>query len=377
VVAHALAPGPGGQVATDHVLGVSVSTMALAGATVRRPVAATLDIGTGCGVQALLAADHSSRVVATDVNPRAVALATLTMGLNGVTHAAVRQGDLFAPVAGEAFGLIVANPPFVISPSRRYLFRDADHPVDDLGRALVRAAPAHLDEGGHCQLLASWAHVAGEDWQERLAAWFAGTGCDALVLAREVLDPGAHAVSWLRQTEPAAAWAPEYDAWMAYYEEQRIEAIGLGLVTMRRRDGGEGWFRVEQAPQDFAMPCGDHLGAVFELAAFLDTRPGDSLLAAPLRVAPDVVLDERAAPEPDGWAVTDRRLRQTAGLCREGVIDPSLAAIVAACDGTRPLGALLSDAADAAGADPTALAGAALPVVRRLVEQGFLLPSPE
>lgn len=375
VVAHDLPPGTDGEVATDHVLGVSASTMALAGATVRRPVAATLDLGTGCGVQALLAAAHSSRIVATDVNPRAVALATLTMELNGVTHAAVRQGDLFAPVAGETFGLVVANPPFVISPARRYLFRDADHPVDELGRALVRAAPAHLDEGGHCQLLASWAHVAGEDWHERLAGWFAGTGCDALVLAREVLDPGAHAVSWLRQTESAAAWAAEYDAWMAYYEEQRIEAIGLGLVTMRRRAGGEGWFRVEQAPQDFAMPCGDHLGAAFELAAFLDAHPADALLAATLRVAPDVVLDERAAPEPEGWAVTDRRLRQTAGLCREGAVDPSMAAIVAACDGARPLGTLLADAAGSAGTDPAVLARAALPLIRRLVEQGFLLPA--
>jgi hypothetical protein len=52
-----------------------------------------------------------------------------------------------------------------------------------------------------------------------------------------------------------------------------------------------------------------------------------------------------------------------------------VAAIVAACDGSRPLGAVLAAAARSAGADAGTLARAALPVIRRLVEQGFLLPA--
>ncbi len=79
-------PGPSGAVAADHVLGVSASTAALAGATIRRPIDAAFDLGTGCGVQAVHAAAHSARVVASDVNPRAVALATLTMELNDLTQ---------------------------------------------------------------------------------------------------------------------------------------------------------------------------------------------------------------------------------------------------------------------------------------------------
>jgi hypothetical protein len=375
VVAHDRTPRAGASLAADHVIGVSTSSMALAGATVRRPGVSTLDIGTGCGVQALFASPHSERVVASDLNLRAAALATLTMELNGVDNVDVRTGDMLEPVAAEAFGLVVANPPFVISPSGRYLFRDAAAPVDELCRTLVRSVPAHVVDGGHFQCLASWAHIAGEDWRERLAGWFAGTGCDALVLVREALDPAAHAASWLRQTEAPDRWEPEYDRWMAYYEHHRIEAIGLGLVTMRRRAGGEGWFRVEEAAQDFAMPCGDHIGAAFELADFLAAHEGDALAAARLRVAPDVVLDERAQPGDAGWSVTDRRLRQTAGLCREGEVDGAVAAIVAACDGSRPLAAVLGEAARSAGADAGAVARAALPVIRRLVESGFLLPA--
>jgi hypothetical protein len=382
MVAHDLPAGAtGAPLAPDHVLGISASTRALAGTTVRRPVGATLDIGTGCGVQALFASRHSDRVVATDLNPRAVAMARLTMALNGLEGDGaggvdVRHGDLLAPVAGETFGLVVANPPFVISPSQRYLFRDTGHPIDGLGRELVRTVPAHLDAGGHFQCLASWVHVAGDDWRERLHGWFAGTGCDALVLCREVLDPSAHAANWLRQTEPPERWEPEYDRWMAYYEHHHIEAIGLGLVSMRRRDdGNDGWVGIERAEQDFAMPCGDHLGAAFELADFVAAHAGDRLAGAHLRVAPDVVLDERAGPVDGGWGVTDRRLRQTAGLCREGEVDGAVAAIVAGCDGTRSLADVLAAAAPDVGVPPEALTSAALPLIRRLVEQGFLLPA--
>jgi hypothetical protein len=367
-------PGPSGAVGADHVLGVSASSLALAGATIRRPIDGAFDLGTGCGIQAVHASDHSLRVIASDINPRAVAFATLTMELNDLAHITVRAGDRFDPVQRDRFDLIVANPPFVISPSRRYLFRDSDQPVDDLCRSIVRAAPDHLTEGGHCQLLASWAHVEGEDWQDRLEGWFAGTGCDALVLEREALEPAAHAASWLRQTERPERWRDEFDAWVAYGEAHRIEAIGFGLITMRRRRDGEPWFRAETATQDIVMPCGDHLGAAFELADFLHSHDDAALLDAVLGVAPDVVLDERAQPTPDGWAVATRQLRQTAGLGHQGDVDPGVAAIVGGCDGRRPLGAVLETAARDAGVESGDLTVAALPIVRRLVERAFLLP---
>jgi hypothetical protein len=368
-------PDPSGAVAADHVLGISASTAALAGATIRRPIEAAFDLGTGCGVQAVHAAAHSSRVIASDVNPRAVALATLTMELNGLRHVSVRLGDRFDPVAGEHFDLIVANPPFVISPSRRYLFRDSGLPVDEVSRSIVRAAPDHLATGGHCQLLASWAHVAGEDWRDRLAGWVEGTGCDAYVLQREALEPSAHATSWLRQTEQPDRWSDEFEEWMAYCEEHRIEAVGFGVITMRKRRDGPTWFRAEEAPQDIVMPCGDHLGAVFELADFLHALDDDQLLGTALAVAPDVVLDERARPTADGWTVTERRLRQTAALCHQGDVDPGVAAIVAACDGGRTLGEVLADVAMAADVSTADVGAAALPIIRRLIEQAFLLPS--
>ena len=374
LVAHDRA-GRSGAVATDHVLGVSASTAALAGVTIRRPIDAAFDLGTGCGVQAVHTAAHSRRVVASDVNRRAVALATLTVELNDLDHVSVRRGDRFDPVSGEQFDLIVSNPPYVISPLRRYLFRDSGLPVDDLCRSIVQAAPAHLNIGGHCQLLASWAHIAGEDWRQRVESWFVDAGCDAYVLEREALDPAAHAASWLRQTEQAGAWHDDFDAWMAYSEANRIEAIGFGVITMRKRDVGTPWLRAEEASQDFVMPCGDYLGAVFELADFLADADDERLLASVLAVAPDVVLDERRGHRAGGWMVIERQLRQTAGLCHFGEVDAGVVAIVAGCDGRRTLEDVLTEVADEAELEFAEVRAAAVPIVRRLVEQGFLLPA--
>src|SRR5438093_8510756 len=61
---------------SDCVLGIVPASETLAHLTVRRPAKRALDLGTGCGAQALLLARHSETVVAIDVNPRALAFAS-------------------------------------------------------------------------------------------------------------------------------------------------------------------------------------------------------------------------------------------------------------------------------------------------------------
>ncbi|HEY3486220.1 MAG TPA: methyltransferase, partial [Ilumatobacteraceae bacterium] len=368
-------PDRSGAVQPDHVVGVSASTVALAGATIRRPIDAAFDLGTGCGIQALHAADHSASVVASDLNQRAVACATLTMELNDIGHVSVRSGDRFEPVAGEQFDLIVSNPPFVISPSRRYLFRDSGLPLDEISRSVVGTAPQHLRDGGHCQLLASWAHVRGQDWEDRLAGWVVGKACDVLVLEREVLDPSEHAASWLRQTERPERWQDEYDAWLDDCAAHGVEGVGIGLISMRKRsDSSEPCFRAESAPQDVALDCGDHIGALFELADFLGHVDDAALLDVSFRVAPDVVFDERRTPDADGWSTVSRHLRQTAGLRHEGEVDDVIADVVGACNGDRTLRQVLATVCAERGLPDEELRAAALPIVRSLVGRAFVLP---
>ena len=80
------------------VLGVGGASTTLAGITVRTPVASALDLGTGSGIQALHAAQHATRVTATDLNPRALHFTALTLALSGAPEADLREGSLFEPV---------------------------------------------------------------------------------------------------------------------------------------------------------------------------------------------------------------------------------------------------------------------------------------
>src|SRR5581483_1738776 len=128
------------------VVGIGGGTRIVAALGIRRPGGSVVDLCTGSGALALLAAARGQRVIGVDLNTRALRLARLNAELNGREGIDWRQGDLYEPVAGERFVLVVANPPFVIAPGREFLFRDAEHDDDALSRAVVGGAGAHLRE---------------------------------------------------------------------------------------------------------------------------------------------------------------------------------------------------------------------------------------
>jgi methylase of polypeptide subunit release factors len=347
----------------DHVLGVGGASLTLAQATIRRPVASALDVGTGCGVQALHLSTHATRVTATDRNPRALALARATARLNGLDWDLV-EGDLLAPVAGRRYDLVVANPPFVVGPARDdYAYRDSGVAGDAVSEALIRGLDGVLADGGVGQVLANWVHVRDHDWRERVRGWL-GDGCDALVLQREVLDPAEYVATWQRDAGDTSAERAE--EWLDWFAANDVEAVGFGIVTVRRVPSGETpVVIVEDARQPFAQPIGPHLATWLDRVEAL--RRND-LSALRLRVADGVTLEQSAYVTADGWAVASQALQQHDGLRWRTELDPVGVALAGACDGTRPLAEVLAVIEAAYGVT----AAEALPAVRHLVERGFL-----
>jgi release factor glutamine methyltransferase len=75
-----------------------------------------LDLCTGSGAIAISLAKElpGAQVIATEVSPEAAAVARRNAERNEVAdRVEVRVGDLFGPVAGERFDLIVSNPPYI------------------------------------------------------------------------------------------------------------------------------------------------------------------------------------------------------------------------------------------------------------------------
>lgn len=362
--------GSGNRVGPDHVLGISSASSSLAQLTVRDEVGRALDLGTGCGVQALHLAGHAREVVATDVNERALAMTRLNAALNGVGFD-VRSGSLFEPVAGERFDLVVTNPPFVISPGtgERLVYRDSGLPGDEVVRRVVTEAPRHLAPGGRAQVLANWVHRKGEPWQDRISGWLEGSGCDAWVVQREVADLAEYVELWLKDAglHGAPDYTRRYDTWLSWFDDQQIEAIGFGWLNLRRVDRAP-VLHLEDWPFDFEHPLGGEVADRGRRTDFLAAHP--DLADARLVTRVDVRQETLGAPgEPDPETIV---LRQQRGMRRAHQADTVVAGFVGACDGDLTVGQVL----DALGTllDQEGLREEYADEVRGLVRDGFLLP---
>ncbi|WP_128375348.1 DUF7059 domain-containing protein [Streptomyces cavernae] len=366
----------GRQADADVVLGVGGASTTLAGITVRTPVSAALDLGTGSGIQALHAAQHATRVTATDLNPRALHITALTLALSGAQPADLREGSLFEPVGEERYDLIVSNPPFVISPGARLTYRDGGMSGDDLCRTLVQQAGEHLNEGGFAQFLANWQHVEGEDWQERLRSWVP-RGCDAWIVQREVQDVTQYAELWLRDAGDhrgdMTEYQAHYDAWLDEFEARKVRAIGFGWITLRRTDADEPSVTVEEWPHSVEQPLGDAVRAHFERVDYLRTHDDAALLADRFRLAAEIVQEQVGLPgaeDPEHVV-----LRQHRGMRRATKVDTVGAGFAGVCDGSLSAGRILDAIAQLMGEDPVLLRDRTPAQIRVLVEQGFLVPS--
>ncbi|MEJ3658727.1 methyltransferase [Actinomycetes bacterium KLBMP 9759] len=364
----------------EHVTGVGAASLTLAAATVRRRVRTLLDLGTGCGVQALHATRHAGAVTGTDLAPRALAMARATFALNDL-DVELLAGPWLEPVAGRRFDQIVSNPPFVPGPARvDYVYRDSGQGGDDALAALVTALPAHLEPGGVAQLLGSWLHVRGEDWPDRVRSWLPG-GVDAWVLQREVADPALHVGTWQRDAglELASPTArAQAGAWLDWLERERVEAIGFGLITLRRTDG-PGTVVFEDLTGAVDDPLGPEVEGWLDRVDWLRAHQNDdALLAARLAVAPSVVLERYAEPgtaDGDGWAEVGAAVARLDGPRWRHEVDEPAAALLAGCRGDLAMGELVDLLAFAHDRPADELVAATLPAVRELVRHGLLVPA--
>jgi methylase of polypeptide subunit release factors len=366
-------PGDGVPLPVDHVLGVGGASTTLAGAAVHRPVGTALDLGTGCGVQALHLSTHARHVTATDLSPRALRFAATTAALNGLEWELL-HGDATAPVEGRRFDQVVSNPPFVAGPgTATHAYRDSGRPGDALCAELAAAAPRLLNEGGTMQYLANWLHVAGQDWGERVAGWVAGTGLDAWIIQREVADPVSYVRLWLADAgqadDPARA-----AQWLDWFDAHKVEAIGFGLVSLRAAGHDDPVVRVEDLRQAVQPPLGDRVAEWFDRQDWLDSSM--DLLGTRYRAADGIALRQDAALGPEGWSVQRQVLALEGGLRWQEEVDPVALALVAGCDGSLPLRDQLSLLAVAHDVPEADLAAVAAPIVAHLVERGFLTPVP-
>lgn len=368
----AMRPGP---VRHDHVLGIGGASVSLAHAVIREPARRALDLGTGCGIQALHLDAHCDQIVATDTNQRALALAAATARLNGMSWD-LRRGSMFEPVAGERFDLIVSNPPFVVGTGALdFQYRDSGMAGDALCASLIEHVADHLEPGGTAQIMANWIVRDGHDWRDRVSGWLAGSGLHAWVVQREFADPVSYVSLWTSD----AGELPEDAArrggqWLDWFDAEDIAGVGMGMITLRAPRPGE-----RRAPDQVLeeitgadeMLTGPEVAAFFARREYLHDTSDEQLLATRLSTAP-VFLEEQSLPGPDGWQLVGAAVRRPGGPAAVLGVDEVSRAMLAGCRGEVPLGTLIDLLAAHHGVDSGALAEAALPVVREAIGRGIL-----
>ena len=367
----------GGPLPEDHVLGVGGASQTLAKLQLTWRGGVALDLGTGCGIQALRLRRLVPRVIATDISERALRFTRLNALLNDVDGIETRRGSLFDPVSDETFDRVASNPPFVITPRTAgvpaYEYRDAGLEGDALVAAVVSGVAFRLAPGGVAQSLGNWEYRRGGSGLDRVRDWI-DPSLDAWIIEREVLDPLAYAELWVRDggTVPGTpAYARLIDAWLDDFARRGVTGIGFGYVLLRRPLAGAPTLaRYERVAGGGESTFGPHLAACLEnhdRAALLDD---EGLASATLRVSPDVTEARHHRPGEESPSVIE--LRQGGGFARTIEVDSALAALVGACDGDLAVGALVDAIAQLLEVDAEDLRADVLPRVRELVVTGFL-----
>ncbi len=394
-----------------HVMGVGGASRTLASLARYERGQSVFDLGTGCGVHAIVAASRGAQATASDISLRALEFAKFNAELNGV-FVDVREGSLFAPVEGEQFDVVVSNPPFVITPGavRDVLgtmeYRDGGEAGDSLAKSVVRDVERHLRPGGRAWMLSNWEIPVPKEaqlappWFAHPQQWLEGTGLDAMVIQREHIGAEQYVEMWLRDggLRPGDAdFARTYAAWLNDFRARSVSAVGFGyllLGTARQlsetetpqrlgelqatQQSGEAEISsplAERAParmfQELRGAAPENLAAYFEPiweSRYLVDSP-EALLDARL-VQADLTEHRFYMPgEEEPWLI---KFTQLTGFGEEVQADTALAGFVSVCDGDLTVGQIIGALAQLLGAEDTELRDRTIPRVIEMIRFGML-----
>lgn len=230
-----LFPCYGGYIVTDHaakntainqVMWLWGESYILGGLVKRSPRRRTIDLGTGSGIHAILAADHCRSVIGADVNPRAVAFARFNAMLNDKSNAEFVLSDLFNSIEGTC-DLLLANPPYAPDSAAKPgdNFWSGGLRGTDLLRRIVEALPTRLDPDGTAHLIALYPNPPATKIRDHFDMWLGGRIADW-----DVLD----------HTWPV----PHYEDLFSVQPYQGDKsAWRFGVVSLRRSASRNGWWK--------------------------------------------------------------------------------------------------------------------------------------
>ena len=193
------------------------------------------------------------------------------------------------------------------------------------------------------------------------------------MVQRDVADPARYVGLWLADAgEPSTSAIGLADAWLDYFERERVVGVGMGMIVLRRTDDADPSVTLDEILEPEADLTGTEVAGFLSRRAVAEGADDRALLGLALELADSAVLETRAVAGHDGWTTVLRLLRRPGGPGATLQLDEWSQALVAGCTGRVPLGVQIRLLADAHGVDETALAAAMLPAIRVAILRGLL-----
>jgi methylase of polypeptide subunit release factors len=245
-----------------------------------------LELCSGTAIAALLASGHYARQSwAVDITERATLYGEFNRLLNGVSNAAVMQGDLYAPVSGMRFDRIVAHPPYVPALEPGAVYADGGEDGEFITRAIVQGLPRFLEPKGRFYCHTMGVERDGEPFEQRVRQWLGAeeSAFDVLFIVQRTQGPAQFAYHTTRNRK--GNWE-QMDQWRAHLDRLKIENLVYGKLVIQAKERAGNAFTVRRMK-------GEHSGA----AECEWLRDWETMLASPSGV--DLLLQSRPLASPD------------------------------------------------------------------------------
>jgi carbamoyltransferase len=224
---------PEDKIDENPVMYVGMDSMGLVHTAPRYSVDRVLDLCCGGGIQGLIASRYAKSVASVDINPRAIRYARFNAQLNGIDNIQFHLGSLYQAVQGK-FDTILANPPFVPSPTQEFRFRDGGNTGEDILSEIIRGSADHLTPKGHLFIVTDLVDVGS--YADKLRRWWQGGVSDQLVLCTadrdDILFSVPHCHAAFNQTYKE--YSAQLDQWICNFHRSGLTAVNFGYILIRR-----------------------------------------------------------------------------------------------------------------------------------------------
>ncbi len=280
------------QIDEDVVMYVGMDSMGLVYTAPQYPANRVLDLCCGGGIQSLVASRYAKEAIGIDINPRAIRFARFNAQLNGISNTHFYLGNLYE-VASGCFDTILANPPFVPSPSQECRFRDGGVTGEEILARIIKESTKHLTPHGRLFIVTDLVNMP--EYESKLDEWWQGGAADKLVLStadrNDILFSVPHCHTAFNQT-----WEQyniELDQWLHNFHTKGLRAVNFGYILISKVDStckGSYYSRTIHNPN---QPIHQHVQEYFQQRQLLEeVQISDRFLA----MSPDLRFRLETSP---------------------------------------------------------------------------------